>query len=101
MAISQATGTTEHMDNLDTDEMIRLAAAVESLPSGIERSVKDRDAIREARAKAQAQAQKQQEAMQAAEAAAKLGRVPGDSPVGKVVDSQLTGMGLKGGGQAA
>ena len=101
MQISQATGTTEHMDNLDTDEMIRLAASVESLPSGIERSVKDRDAIRANRAKAQAQAMQQAQALQAADAAAKLGRVPGDSPVGQVVESQLTGMGLKGGGQAA
>lgn len=79
----------EVVDNFNVDEAWQMAALNEALPDGIARSKAEVESIREARAAAQAEAAQQQQAMMMAEAGAKLGRVPGDSPVGQVIGAQL------------
>jgi hypothetical protein len=77
------------VDNLDFDKALRMAALSEAMPDEIIRTQDDTDAMRAAQA-AEAQRQQQMvEAAGAADAAAKLGGVPADSPVGKVLDDQM------------
>jgi hypothetical protein len=77
------------VDNFDTDAAWQMAALNEALPDGVARSKIDRDSIRKARAEAQAQAAQQQQAAAMADGASKLGRIPSDSPVAKVIGKQI------------
>ncbi len=79
----------EVIDNFNVDAAWQMAALNEALPDGIARSQAEVEDIRKARAEAAAQAAQQQQAMMMAEGAAKLGGVPGDSPVGKAIGKQL------------
>lgn len=79
----------EVIDNFNVDEAWQMAALNEALPDGIARTKAEVDEIRAARAEAAQAAAQQQQTMMMAEGAAKLGGVPGDSPVGKAIGKQL------------
>lgn len=73
----------EVLDLLDFDKAERAAAIADGVDPDVIRPQADVDARRQARAEAQAQAQQMEQAAAAADAAAKVGRIPGDSPVGQ------------------
>lgn len=79
------------LDNYDFDAAERSAALTDGVPVEFLRPIDERDKLREARAQAQAQQAQQQQAMMAAEAAAKVGRIPGDSPVGQAIQQAAGG----------
>lgn len=71
----------EALDNYDFDAAERSASLSDGVPVEFLRPVDQRDELRKARAEAQQQQAQQQQAMMAADAAAKIGRIPADSPV--------------------
>jgi hypothetical protein len=71
------------LDLVDFDKAERAAAIADGVDPDVIRQAADVDARRQARAEAQAQAQQMEQAAAAADAAAKVGRIPGDSPVGQ------------------
>jgi hypothetical protein len=71
------------LDLVDFDKAERAAAIADGVDPDVIRPAADVDARRQARAEAQAQAQQMEQAAAAADAAAKVGRIPGDSPVGQ------------------
>jgi hypothetical protein len=77
------------LDNYDFDAAERTAAMIDGVPYEFLRPIEQRDEIRAARAEAQAQAQQQQQAMMMAEAAAKVGKVPANSPVGGAIQQAI------------
>lgn len=77
------------LDNYDFDKAERETALSDGLPADFLRETKARDDQRKARAKASEEAAKQQQAMAAADAAAKVGRIPAGSPIGKVIESNI------------
>jgi hypothetical protein len=77
------------LDNYDFDAAERETAISDGVPQDFLREVSDRDKIRLARAEAQQAQQEAEMAAQAAESAAKLGGVPNDSAVGKVIGEEL------------
>lgn len=77
------------LDNFNFDKAERETAMFDGVPMDFLRPEKERDEMRAARAAAQQQAQQQAAAMQAADTASKLGRVPAESPVGQIIQSQI------------
>lgn len=77
------------VDNFNMDEAWQMAALNEALPEGIARSKNEVEEIRQARAEALQAQQEQQQAAMMAEGAAKLGGIPADSPVGKVIGQRI------------
>jgi len=71
------------LDLVDFDKAERAAAIADGVDPDVIRPAADVEAMRQARAEAQAQAQQMEQAAAAADAAAKVGRIPGDSPVGQ------------------
>ena len=80
-------------DNFNFDAAWQLAAINEALPEGIARSQDEVAAIREQRAEALAQQQQQEQALAMSEQVSKLGKVPGDTPVGAAMGQQMANMG--------
>jgi len=89
MAQIQATGAPV-TDNVDWDKAFRESAINDGVPADYLKSQQGMQEIREARAQAEAQAQQQQQAMAAADAAAKMGGIPPESPVGAAIGQQLS-----------
>lgn len=79
----------EVLDNFDFDKAERATSMSDGVPADFLRTQDAVQEIRKVRAAAAAAAQQKAEAMQAAEAAAKVGRIPADSPVGKAIESQI------------
>jgi hypothetical protein len=79
------------LDLIDFDKAERSAAIADGVDPEVLRSEADVEQIRQARAEAQAQAQQMEQAAMAADAAAKVGRIPGDSPVGKQLGAAMEG----------
>lgn len=77
------------MDVIDWDAALRMVLQNESMPEGIERPEQEVQALRQARAEAAAQQQQMEQAAATADAAAKVGRVPNDSPVGRAIGQTL------------
>jgi hypothetical protein len=77
------------LDNYNFDKAERDTALADGVPLEFLRAEKEVEQMRQQRAAAQAEAQKQAAALQAAEAVSKVRRVPADSPVGKVIQSQI------------
>ncbi len=79
-------------DNFNFDRAWQLAAINEALPDGIARTDDEVAEIRNQRAAAQAEAAQQEQAMAMSEQLSKLGKVPGDTPVGSAMGQQIEGM---------
>jgi hypothetical protein len=77
------------LDNYDFDAAERTAALTDGVPPEFLRPEEARDEMRAARAEAEAAAQQQEQAMMMADAAAKVGKVPAESPVGQAVNNAL------------
>ena len=77
------------LDNYDFDAAERTAALTDGVPPEFLRPEDARDEMRAARAEAEAAAQQQEQAMMMADAAAKVGKVPAESPVGQAVNNAL------------
>lgn len=77
------------LDNYDFDAAERTAALTDGVPPEFLRPKVERDEMRQARAEAEAAAQQQEQAMMIADAAAKVGKVPAESPVGQAVNNAL------------
>jgi hypothetical protein len=79
------------MDNFDWDRAERDMAMADGTPPEFLIPEEKVAEMRAARAKAQEAAAQEQKSMMAAEAAAKMGSIPGDSPVGKELSRQMGG----------
>lgn len=79
----------EVLDLVDFDKAERAAAIADGVDPDVIRPQADVDAMRQARAEAQAQAQQLEQAAAAADAASKVGRIPGDSPVGQRIGAAM------------
>lgn len=79
------------MDNFDWDRAERDMAMADGTPPEFLIPEEQVAEMRAARAKAQEAAAQEQKSMMAAEAAAKMGSIPGDSPVGKELSRQMGG----------
>jgi hypothetical protein len=79
------------IDNFDWDRAERDMAMSDGTPPEFLIPMEKVAEIRQARAEQQAQQQQQEQAMMAADAAAKVGGIPGDSPIGKEISKQMGG----------
>lgn len=79
------------LDNFDFDRAERDAAIADGCDPDILVPEKDRDEVRQARAEAEQAAEQRAQELEAADAVGKVGRVPGDSPVGKAMADGLEG----------
>jgi hypothetical protein len=77
------------LDNFNFDKAERETALIDGVPAEYLRSEQEVAAIRDDRAKAAAAQQQAEQAAVAADAAAKVGSIPSDSPVGKVIEGQF------------
>lgn len=77
------------LDNFDFDKAERDTAMTDGVPVDFLIPKEQVEEVRKQRAAQQAQQAQMQQAAVAADAAAKVGRIPADSPVGKVIDSQI------------
>ena len=77
------------LDNFDFDKLERAAALADGLDADGLVPIADRDKIRQARAEQQAQQQQMEQAAAAADAAAKVGKIPTDSPLGKQLEGAM------------
>lgn len=77
------------LDNFDFDKAERETALTDGVPAEFLHPAQKVEEVRQQRAAALAAQQKQEQAMMAAEVASKVGRVPAESPVGKVIESNL------------
>lgn len=77
------------LDVYDFDKAEREVSIGDGMPPEFLRTEKDVEAMRQQRAQQEAQAAQQQQAAMAADAASKVGRIPAESPVGKVIQSGI------------
>jgi hypothetical protein len=77
------------LDNYDFDEAERQTAMNDGVPPEFIRTEDDTEAIRAERAAQQQQAQQMAQAASVADAAAKVGGIPADSPVGQAMGAMM------------
>ncbi len=77
------------LDNYDFDKAERDTAMQDGLPPAYLRSETDRDEMRATRREAAAEQQKQEALAMQVDALSKAGRVPSDTPVGKVIAANI------------
>lgn len=77
------------LDNIDFDKAERATALFDGMNPDHLRPQKEMDDMRKQRAAAEEVARKQEQAAMAAKAASDVGRIPPESPVGKVIQSNL------------
>lgn len=77
------------LDVYDFDKAERETSMVDGVPTDFTRKEADVKAIRDQRAAAEAEARKAEQAQLAAKAASDLGKIPGESPIGKVIQGQF------------
>lgn len=88
IAALQVTGAPV-LDNVDWDAVIQMVLLNESLPDEVTRPKADVAAMRQARADELAKQQELEQAAATADAAAKVGKIPNDSPVGQAIGRTL------------
>lgn len=77
------------LDNFDFDRAERDTSLIDGMPAEFLKSEQDVAKTREARAQRDAEIARQQAMATAADSASKVGGIPSDTPVGKVIESNL------------